>query len=280
MVTLRPLTDTIGTEVLGVDIGKPIPSGVFDRIFDAWIRTTILLFRDQSLSPAQQIAFTRCFGDVAVYTRSEFSHPEHAEILILSNIQKDGKLIGSPVSGRVWHSDGHYLREPPAASLLYAIEVPPLGGDTWFANMYAAYESLPSKVKTLLEGRNVIISRVQSRPYNYPSRPPVTQKERAAWPDMVQPLVRTHPVSGRKALYVGGNVPWRIEGMQEHESAPLISALQVFAVQPEFTYIHAWRPGDLIVWDNRSAMHHATAYDAANHRRLMHRTTVSGDRPF
>ena len=279
MLELVPITETIGTEVCGIDVTAEISTRDFDRIYRAWIDTTILLFRGQKMTPDQQIAFSRRFGEVVSYTRQEFGEDAHAEILVLSNITRDGKLIGSPVSGRVWHTDGHYLAEPPAGSMLYALEVPPTGGDTWFANMVAAYDALENVTKQRAEHLKVVISRLQSRPYNYPERPPPTPEERIAWIDMPQPLVRTHEVSGRKAIYAGGNVPWRIEGMSEHESSPLVTFLQEFSVRPRFTYRHAWRVGDVILWDNRSAMHRATAYDQLAHRRLMHRTTISGSGP-
>lgn len=279
MLELRPITEAIGTEVTGIDVNEPIAARDFDRIFEAWIDTTILLFRGQKMTPAQHIAFTRRFGEVTSYTRTQFAEKNHPEILVLSNITRDGKLIGSPVSGRVWHTDGHYLTAPAAGSMLYAIEVPPDGGDTWFANMFAAYAALPEATKAMLRDLKVIISRVQSRPYNYPDRPPPTAEERAEWADVSHPIVRTHPVNGRKALYAGGSVPWRIEGMPEEESAPLVTFVQEFAIRPCFTYCHKWRPGDIILWDNRSAMHRATAYDAANCRRHMHRTTIAGDIP-
>jgi alpha-ketoglutarate-dependent taurine dioxygenase len=275
MLELIPITDRIGTEVRGIDVTQPISARDFDRIYQAWLDTTILLFRGQSLTPEQHIAFTDKFGDVVSYTREKFSEGHCPEILVLSNIVKDGKLVGSPVSGRVWHTDGHYLADPPAGSIIYAIETPPVGGDTLFANMFAAYEELPESVKTQIDDLQVIISRVQSRPYNYPERPAPTEQEIAEWIDMPQPMVRIHPENGRKAIYVGGNVPWRIVGMDETESAPLVTFVQEFSVMKRFTYRHKWRPGDIIVWENRSALHRATPYDLENHRRLMHRTTFS-----
>lgn len=274
MLDLVPITDTIGTEVRGVDVND-LSARDFDRIYDAWIDTTILLFRGQSMTPEQQVAFTARFGDVVSYTRSEYGQQDRPEILVLSNIQRDGRLIGSPVSGRVWHTDGHYLTDPPAGSLLHAIEVPPVGGDTWFANMVAAYDALPEATKARIESLQVVISRVQSRPYNYPDRPPPTPEEVASWPDVSHPIVRRHDVSGRKAVYAGGNVPWRVVGLPEEESAPLVTFVQEFSVQPRFTYRHRWSPGDIVVWDNRSAMHKATAYDQLAHRRWMHRTTFT-----
>jgi alpha-ketoglutarate-dependent taurine dioxygenase len=277
MMQLRPVTETIGTEILGVDISKPLAPAVFDRIYQALLDTTIVLFRGQKLTPAGQVAFTRQFGEIiAYYDPTENPHAEQPEVLVLSNVTAEGKPSGKHTSAYLWHSDGHYLREPPLGSVLHAVEVPPAGGETWFANTQAAYDALPAATKDRLRGRMVIISRVRSRPYNFPDKPPVTPEQRAAWPDMPQPLVRTHPVSGRGALYVGSNVPWLIDGMPEEESTPLITELQQFAVRPEFTYKHEWRAGDTILWDNAISMHRATPFDVAHHRRIMHRTTIKG----
>jgi alpha-ketoglutarate-dependent taurine dioxygenase len=276
MLELIPITDGIGTEVRGVDATGRISDRDFDRIYQAWIDTTVLLFRDQNMTPAQHIAFTKRFGEVFTYTRSQFSEDTYPEILVLSNITRDGKPIGSAYSGRVWHTDGHYLTDPPVGSMLYARQVPPSGGDTWFANMASAYAALPEPVKARIDDLKVVISRVQSRPYNYPDRPAPTPEQRAEWIDVTHPIVRVHEVSGRKALYSGGNVPWRIVGMPQMHSAPLITFLQEFSIQPRFTYCHKWQVGDIVLWDNRSAMHKATPYDYAAHGRLMHRTTLTG----
>jgi alpha-ketoglutarate-dependent taurine dioxygenase len=273
MLELIPIKESIGTEVRGVDASQAIAARDFDRIYQAWIDTTILLFRGQSITPYRQVELTRQFGELLTFTRQQFSHAEQPDVLILSNIVEDGHPVGSAYSGRVWHTDGHYLPHPPAGTMLRALEAPPTGGDTWFANMFAAYDALPTMTKRQIEDRQVIISRTQSRPYNYPDRPPPTAVERAEWIDMPQPMVLTHPENGRKALYAGGNVPWRVVDMDESESAPLVTFVQEFSVLPRFTYRHSWRPGDIIVWDNRSAMHCATPYDQARHRRLMHRTT-------
>lgn len=225
--------------------------------------------------PQQQINFSRQFGEVSSYTRSKFALEDYPEVLVLSNITRDGKLIGSPVSGRVWHTDGHYIETPPAGSMLYALEVPPEGGDTWFANMRTAYEALPETVRKKIDDLTVVISRVQSRPYNYPERGLPTKEEISEWADMQQPMVLVHPVSGKRAIYAGGNVPWRILGLDQDESDPLVTFVQEFSTRPQFTYRHKWRAGDIILWDNRSAMHRATAYDSTRYRRLMHRTTIS-----
>jgi len=279
-LSLHPLSPHVGVEARGVDLRHAVLPEIVAELRRSWLDATVLLFRDQVLTPADLVRVTRLFGEPFVYTRAENELPGHREVLVLSNLTENGRPIGSPASGRYWHTDGHFLRLPPAASLLYAVEVPPTGGDTHFANMVAAYAALPEAVRARIDGRRVVISRVQSRPYNYPNKPPVTDAERAAWPDMPQPLVRAHPETGRRALYVGGNVPWRVEGMPDEESAPLVTELQSFAVRGEFAYTHRWRAGDLVMWDNRSTLHRATVYDQVKHRRLMHRTTIVGDEPF
>ena len=237
---LSPITHTVGTLVEGVDLRDELSDTEFDAIHGAWIDTGLLLFRGQRLTPPDQLRFTRRFGELVSYTRDRFSENEHPEILVLSNVQENGKLIGSPVSGRVWHTDGHYLEQPPAASILYGLETPKRGGDTLFANMAAAYRALPGRIKAAISGLRVVISRVQSRPYNYPDRPPPTPEQIREWPDVSQPIVRAHPVSGRKAIYAGGNVPWRIEGLPFEESAPIVTFLQEFSTTPRFVYRHTW----------------------------------------
>ena len=278
MLELLPITDAIGTEARGIDVTAELSDDVVERLYKAWVDSCILVIRGQRMSPEQQIAFSRRFGELVSYTRVDFKEQSQPEILVLSNITRDGKLIGSPVSGRVWHTDGHYLTTPPAGSMLHAIEVPSGGGDTWFANMFAAYDALPGTVKERIDSLRVVISRVQSRPYNYPDRPAPTAEERLAWTDVAHPLVRIHEINGRKALLAGGNVPWRIIDVPPEQSAPLITFLQEFSVQPEFTYRHRWYPGDIVLWDNRSALHKATYYDPTQ-RRLMHRTSIGSRLP-
>lgn len=272
MLELLPLKDCIGVEARGIDV-TTMPDDDFDRMYDAWINSTVLLIRGQFMNAEQQVALSDRFGERTTYTRPQFSATAEADILVLSNIRKDGRLIGSPVSGRVWHTDGHYLHTPPAGSLLYAVKTPPEGGDTLFANQIAAYADLPASVRERIEDLQVVISRVQSRPYNYPDRPPPTAQEREEWLDVAHPIVRAHNVSGQKALYAGGNVPWHIVGMKTADSLPLITFLQEFAVQDQYVYRHKWQPGDILVWDNRSAIHKATWYDGERYERLMYRTT-------
>lgn len=274
MVELIPIRENIGTEVRGVDLSKPVSDEDFKKIFDAWIDTTILLIRDQNITEQQHLDFTARFGQIANYTREIFSENRYPEILVLTNKKDEqGKDIGSPYSGRVWHTDGHYMENPPSGSILYCLEAPDEGGDTMFANMFKAYEHLPEKTKEMIADLQVRIDRVLSRYYNYPNRIPPTPEQILEWVSVDHPMVKIHPENGRKAIYAGGNVPWEIPGMSRDESDPIITFIQECSILKQFVYRHKWKPGDMIVWENRSAMHCATPYDHDKYCRLMHRTT-------
>lgn len=279
-MAFRPLSEVLGAQVAGVDLRQRLPQADFEVVHDAWMRFGVLLFRDQCLEPAQQIAFTRLFGDLVTYTRAENAHHGFPEVLVLSNVVENGKPIGAAISARYWHTDGHFLAHPPSGSLLYGKEVPQEGGNTHFANMNAAYEALPASVRARIDGLTIIIDRVQSLPYHYPDRPAPPANQKEIWPDMRQPLVRTHPVTGRKALYMGGIVPWRIEGLSVAESEPLMRDLIRHALEPRFCFVHEWRQGDAILWDNRCVIHRATAYDMTRFRRTMLRTAIAGGAAF
>ena len=252
----------------------------FERVHQTWLERTILLFREQKMSVEEHIAFTRRLGDLEIHTLPQYTLPYHPEIFVVSNVTKDGRPIGAPKSGHHWHSDSQYLKKPSAGSLLHAREVPAEGGDTLFTNLFAAYDALPEETKREIEGLKVLHSRVKAWSISYPDRAPMTEEEKARVPDVIHPLVRTHPETGRKALWVGGNVAWEIVGMHEEEGRALIRELREFAIQSRFVYRHKWRVGDAILWDNRSTMHCATPFDEERYRRIMYRTTVAGDEPF
>ncbi|MDP9104822.1 MAG: TauD/TfdA family dioxygenase [Candidatus Eremiobacteraeota bacterium] len=262
----------------GVDLASPISDRDWAAIRAAWIDGGVLLMRDQRLTEEEHLAFARRFGRVKRYNTAGNEHARHPEILVFSNLV-DGRCSGAPMSGQYWHTDGHFLPEPPSASILYALEVPPAGGDTWFANMIKAYDALSAEAKRSIAGRRAIISRSRANIHTSPDRGPLSDEERAAWPDVTHPMARTHPISGRKALYVGAGVPWAIEGMSEEDGASLMGTLQEFAIRPEFTWRHVWRVGDVLVWDNRSVIHKATSYDAVAYPRHLHRVTIEGEVP-
>ncbi|CAH0441517.1 TauD/TfdA dioxygenase family protein [Ralstonia pseudosolanacearum] len=278
---IRPFRAGFGAEIEGFDAGDALSSNTVQAIRAAWLRFGVLVFSGQMLDPVRLVAFTRHFGEPVIYTRSENACAGHPEVLVLSNVVVDGKPIGAPISSRYWHSDGHFLQCPPAGTLLYGKEVPPEGGDTCFVDMRAAYRALPEQLRTEIDGRTFLMDRVQTLPFHYPDRPAPPPDQKLRWPDMPQPVVRTHSESKTNALYIGGIVPWRIVGMEPHRSDALMAQLHAIAFDEQrFGYRHRWRAGDLLMWDNRRVVHRATTYDMARHRRLMYRTTIAGDLPF
>ena len=281
-VAVRPLSPSIGGEVEGVDLSRPMSHGTFAQIYEAFLEHCVLLFRSQKLTPEQQIAFSRRFGDLEEHVVSQYLLPGYPEIFILSNIVEDGRKIGSTGrrAGVDWHTDLSYMKEPSLGSLLYCLECPPGEGDTEFASMYAAYEALPEEKKRWLEGMKAVHDLVYHLETFMPDREPLTEEQKAKAPPVVHPAVRTHPETGHRALYVNYAVVSHFEGMDVEESRRILRELTAFAAQPQFVYRHRWQPDDLVIWDNRCTMHHLTGYDVEKYRRLMHRTTVKGDRPF
>lgn len=277
---IRPLSRHVGAEVSGIDISKPLPNDIFQKIDDAYNRHSVLVFRDQRLTPEQQIAFSRRFGELEVSPRIQFALPGYTEILVLSNIMVDGKPIGNADAGRTWHTDMSYTRTPPRGSLLYAREIPVENGralgDTIFSSAAAAYDSLSPELKTRLAGLRAI-HRAGAKKYAPGSKLAEAVKD---MPDVEHPVIRTHPVTGRKAIYVREGECVGIPGMSDEESLPLIRQLSELVTQPEFHYRHSWRVGDLLMWDNSMTQHLAIADYKLPLRRLMHRVTVNGTAPI
>ena len=283
-IAVRRCDSPLGAEVV-FDLSQPIDAPAFAEIERHFHDNIVVFFRDQQLSEAQQIAFSRRFGELEIHIVKKYLLPDHPEILLISNIKNgNGEHIGLADAGFTWHSDVSYRRRPSRCSLLYAKEVPhrdgkPLG-DTVFANCIAAYESLSESMKRLLDGKKAIHRYSMRRRIEDSPRPKLTAAQLAETPDVAHPIVRTHPFTGRKALYVTAGECIGIEGMPDDEALALIDELDVHCVRPEFCYRHHWRVGDLVMWDNASAMHLAICDYALPERRLMHRTTVIGSEPF
>lgn len=281
-IEIRALSDTLGAEVVGVDLSQPLDDETFGRIHAAHLEHLVLAIRDQNLTPEQQTAFSRRFGELDIHVLDQFLLPGRPEILVLSNKTMNGKALGFKDAGNYWHSDISYREFPSLGSLLYAHEIPPQGGDTLFANMYAAYQALSAAMKARIDGLEAIHSYThlyaQSRDTPGNTRPALTKAQMAKIPEVAHPVVRTHPETGRKALYVSQGLTVGIAGMDDEESDALLDELHVHATLPEFVYRHRWRRHDLLFWDNRCTMHLATGYDP-RYTRHMHRTTVKGDRP-
>jgi taurine dioxygenase len=267
------IAGALGAEVSGLDLSRPLSEDTIAALRRAWLEHLVLFFRDQDLPPAAFLTFGRRFGEVIEYpfVKGLDDHPEIIPVL---------KLPHERVNfGGVWHSDTTYLDVPPMASMLIAREVPPVGGDTLFANMYLAYETLSDGMKRLLEGLTAINSSAKADA-SRTREDRVKDSGREANREYVaaHPVVRRHPETGRRALYVNVAHTVRFDGMTEAESAPLLDYLFRHQVRPEFTCRFRWRPGSLAFWDNRCAQHNAIN-DYHGHRRLLHRLTLAGDTP-
>ena len=274
----RPLHDPFGAEVIGADL-RNVDDATLAAIEAAWLRYSILLFRDVEMTPAQHVAFTRRLGPLHVMEPLEFNLPGHPEVMVASNIEKDAKPIGMKRAGWGWHSDGEDKVRPNAGSFLYALQLPPAGGDTLFADTYAAFAELPGDMRRTIIGRRACFSRARFHLVYYPHLPPLTDEQKKARPDVWQPIARRHPRSGWTSLYIG-RWAYKVEGMPEDEAGALIDYLKEFATQPRFVYRHPWRVGDAMLWDNRCTQHCATPFDDSKHQRLMHRTTLEGEVPI
>jgi taurine dioxygenase len=294
MVTVNRIGKHLGAEISGIDLSQPIEDGTFTRLASALFDNEVVFFRRQKLSPEQQIAFTRRFGTLEQHVRKEARLPGYPEILIVSNVLDErGHPIGAQDAGRFWHSDLSYKREPSMLSALYAVEVPEkdgkVYGDTAFASTTAAYDALPEDLKQRIER----LKNVHSYRYYRAKNRAVQTQEKAhggrlveeaelsdaqlsTVPDIETPVVRTHPVTKRKGLFVNEAHTSHIVGMSPEESAELLDRLYRHIVQADFRYVHQWRAGDLLIWDNAAVQHKATFDYELPMRRLMYRTTVRG----
>jgi taurine dioxygenase len=277
---VSPTGAALGAEVRFGDL-RTLDDDTFARVLAAWHAHSVLLFRDQALSDRDLIAFSRRFGDLDIAPVQENGRrfvEGLPEIYIVSNVKVNGEAIGSLGDGEAaWHTDMSYLDVPPKASMLYALEVPPAGagGNTSFASMYAVYDALPVALKARIAGLKI----KHDGTYNSggyvrlgvtPTGDPRTS------PGMMHPLVCTHPNSGQRMLYLGRRRNSYIGGLDLAESEALLDELWSYVARPEFAWQHAWRVGDLVLWDNRSTMHRRDSFDPAT-RRVMHRTQVKGD---
>lgn len=270
---LRPLSPALGAEIVGVDLSEEIEDHIFEQIRDAWHRNLVILLRGQELSEEDQVRFAEKFGPPAVIHTKQFVR-NHPAVMLISNIREDGKPIGALPDGEMhFHTDQCHQERPAMASMLYALEVPSTGGNTLFANGYMAYETLPDGIKRRIEGRKALNA------YDYDGAA-MKRGTRLAdgVPSCVHPVVRTHPATGRKALYVNRLMTVRIEGLPEAASSELLATLFDHQERREFIYEHVWRPGDLLMWDNRCTLHARTDF-SANERRLMRRVTILGEKP-
>jgi taurine dioxygenase len=275
-----PLHPRFGTEVRGIDLTADLPEATWAALTRAFHTSGVLVFRAQSLDEAGHVAVSRRFGPLQVHVLTQFLTTPFPEIYVLSNALREGKPIGNHKEGLNWHSDWSYRAEPAVGSILHARVCPAEGADTLFADMHAAYEALDPAIQARIEGLFAVHSYATYYGRAFADRAPLNEAQRAATPDVVHPLVRIHPATGRRALYVGREIVKHIQGIPAEESATLLALLNDHAVKPEFIYRHRWQAGDLVAWDNRNTMHQATDYDDTKYIRIMHRTTLAGEPPI
>ncbi len=279
---IRPLHPTLGAEVLDADLSHPLTAEDFERIHRAHLDHHVLVLRNQRITPAQQVAFSQRFGPLQVHVLRDFQLPGHPEVMVVSNIRVDGKPIGLGDAGVFWHSDLSYKEKPSLGTLLHAQQLPAEGGDTLFADQHAAYDALPRALKDLvgsLFAEHTYTARYEELRQRNPWRPPLTKQQLEEVKPVVHPVVRTHPETGRKALFVSEHFTTRIVGLPEDESRAVLDELFAHSVQDRFVYRHRWQPHDLVFWDNRSVLHLAAGTPDHLPRKL-YRTTIEGDRPF
>jgi taurine dioxygenase len=279
-IEIRPMAGALGADIVDVDLSRPLDETTFGAIERALHEYLVIFVHGQTLTPEQHLALTRRFGPIS---RSPYIKHMDAYPDIIAVLKEAGERKISTF-GNAWHSDFSFLEEPPMGSVLYAREVPSHGGDTLFANMYAAYEALSPGLRRVLDGLNAIHT---GKPYGIGGVPQdlavsrsigIERNNPEADREIAHPVVRVHPATGRRALFVNSIYTTRFEGMTAAESRPLLDFLYAHATQPEFTCRLRWRAGDLAVWDNRCTMHYAVN-DYDGQRRLMHRTTIKGERP-
>jgi taurine dioxygenase len=273
LFAVRPLSPALGAEIVGIDLSQNLDDATAARILAAWHAHLVLLFRNQDLSEEDEVRFAETFGEPARIHTKQFvcTHPA---VMLISNIREDGKPIGALPDGEMhFHTDQCHQERPAKASMLYSIEVPSQGGNTLFANGYKAYETLPDDIKRRIDGRRALNA------YDY-DRAATKRGTKLAEgvPHYVHPVVRTHPDTGRKALYVNRLMTIRIEGLPAAESEELLNFLFDHQERGEFIYEHVWRPRELLMWDNRCTLHARTDF-SADERRLMRRVTILGEKP-
>ncbi|MDB5866412.1 MAG: hypothetical protein JWO70_4218 [Betaproteobacteria bacterium] len=281
-MVIVPSPDVIGAEIQDVDLAQPLSDAEFSRIDAAFNKHAVLNFRNQQLDEPQLIAFARRFGEVERIFLTHYAHPKYPEIMFVSNIKENGQDIGHADAGRVWHTDMSYTARPPRATMLYALEVPVEGGvalgDTLFSSAADAHDALSPEDRQRIAKLRAVHQVAGRR-----ARTGTGQEDQALryqQPAVVHPVVRTHPYTGRKCLYVSKGECEGIEGMPKDEALALIDKLADHTIDPKFRHIHRWRVRDLLMWDNCTVQHLASLdYEWPSHRRLMHRITVDGTIP-
>jgi taurine dioxygenase len=276
-IKVRRISYPLGAEICDIDVRAPMSESQFGEIYQAFLEHCVLLFRNQQISSEEHIAFSRRFGELDDHAAFPSDrHPRYPHLMVVTNdAQADGTPSVSRYAGRRWHSDMSQTLRPAAGSLLRSWRVPDVGGDTMFANMYLAYETLSSGMKKMLAGLHAVhVAGSRKLGESVADKAHAAEQARIS-PPVAHPVVRVHPETGRKALFLGEKVRY-FEGMTEEESRPLIEFLNQYATRPEFVYRHQWRAHDIVLWDNRSTLHMALGDFDPTQSRYMERSTVLG----
>ncbi|HSS06863.1 MAG TPA: TauD/TfdA family dioxygenase [Rhodanobacteraceae bacterium] len=276
---VRKLTPKLGAELSGIRLADHMPDKLFRAIYDAFLRYQVLLFPAQDVPPGRQVAFARNFGEVQIHVMSQYHADGHPELYRLSNLDEHGNPNGKhPDKGTLaWHTDGSWQRVTGQATIIYGEVMPETGGETHFCDMYGAYERLSSTWKARIANLRAVHNLDFSRTRRH-GEDLMTEEQKRAKPPVDHPIVRTHPETGRRCIYLGDHAEY-IVGMPYDEGRALIEELNAMAVHGDLTYEHHWTAGELLVWDNRCVMHRATPYDPATQRRVIRRCTVLGEVP-
>jgi len=278
---VKPLHPLIGCEISGITLAQAVSPALFAKVYEAFLDYQLIVFDDVDLPPATQVAFAKNFGEVQVHVLSDrYGLEDHPEIYFLSNLDKDGNPSGKhPDKGTLyWHTDGSWRERTGQATMMYSEIVPKAGGETEFADMYAAYESLSTAMKARIEGRRAFHNLDFSRTRRH-GEDLLTAEQKAEVPPVAHPIVRTHPETKRKAIFLGDHAEW-IEGMDYADGRALIEELNAMITPPAHVYTHHWTPRQCMVWDNRCLLHRATGFDEAGDKRVMRRCTINGDVPY
>lgn len=277
----RPLREDLsfGCEVLDIDFPKTAPN---ERaaLVDAFHQSGAILLRGQDMSPDDLLSFVRLFGEAEGHTLQQFTLPGYPNIYVLSNKVVDGRPIGAHNDGVGWHTDYSYKAEPVMSTMLYAVEVPAEGSDTLLADMCAAFRAMPPERQEVLSKLQLHHSYAHFMATREYGRLELSDEIKAENPDVIHPLIRTHPADGRKALWVSTGTVVEVIGADDPEDLSLLDELVTFGTQDQFVYRHKWQVGDVLMWDNRCTLHTGTLYDDKKYDRLMHRLWVKGDRPY
>ncbi len=272
MIEVRPVTASVGAEVTGVDLRRPLEADAVAALEEALLEHLVLFFREQDITDEQHLAFARQFGDISIppFVPKYGSDPE---IIVLDQTTPRGE------GADTWHSDNTFMSEPPMGSILRAVQLPSVGGDTCFASMYAAYEALSPPIRELVDGLTAVhdLTKTLTKAIEVGHTVANLAELQARWPPVEHPVVRTHPVTGRKALFVNGNATTRLLGLSPRENELLLPFLVDHVRSPEFQCRFRWDTNSIAFWDNRSVQHYGVP--DYTERRVMHRVTLAGDKP-